>query len=285
MFNFKLKVNRYFYRTHMIPIMKKTALVFTVLSLMSFTGLSAQEKGFYLVADGSYGFYGQSGYDSNGRDFVQIRTSGDVKWQEPYKKNSECGFSLGTGFMFGDKGNGARYAIELGIGIGANKTTYNYCMDDNYPYLDEPDNIYYPYLDHRNSNQQEHFNNDNGYNTRAKLLSAHISFVRRMNLGEGFFLEPRLTAGFDYAARAHYGVHYGDGYHWFGTFNTRMYKVSFTPFVLERRFNKNRHFAVKAELGSITYMHCETEWVKEAYQIFDVNFNKFTAGLVYYFSK
>ena len=26
MFNFKLKVNRYFYRTHMIPIMKKTAL-------------------------------------------------------------------------------------------------------------------------------------------------------------------------------------------------------------------------------------------------------------------
>lgn len=256
--------------------MIKFSLLFAVLSLLPFAGMFAQEKGFYLVADGSYGFYGQYGYDSNDRDYVQVKTSGNTQWREPYRNNSEWNASFGTGFMFGDKGEGARFAIELGVGLGGNLTKYKYSKrEDTY----DPDMIYYPSTDHRNSYNQGHFNNDNGYNTRARLLSAHISLIRRMNLGGGFILEPRLTAGFDYVLRAHFA---DDPEYWHGNFNTGMYRISFTPFVLEHRFDKNRHFAVIAELGSISYLRCETEWVKENYQVLDVNLNRFTAGLVYY---
>jgi hypothetical protein len=258
---------------------KRIACLFAVTAMLSFAGLSAQERGFYLVADGSYGFNGQYGYDSNDRDYVQVRTSGDIKWREPYRNNSDWKASVGTGFMFGDKGQGSRFAIELGVGLGGNLTKYNYSKrGDTF----DPDKLYYPYTDHRDSDDQGHFNSDNGYNTRARLLSAHISLIRRMNLGGGFILEPRLTAGFDYAVRSHYG---DDPDYWYGNFNTGMYRISFTPFVLEHRFDKNRHFAVIAELGSISYMRCETEWVKENYQVLDVNLNRFTAGLVYYFRK
>ena len=87
---------------------KRIACLFAVTAMLSFAGLSAQERGFYLVADGSYGFNGQYGYDSNDRDYVQVRTSGDTKWREPYRNNSDWKASVGTGFMFGDKGQGAR---------------------------------------------------------------------------------------------------------------------------------------------------------------------------------
>ena len=262
---------------------KRFALVLAVASLLPFAELSAQERGFYVVADGSYGFYGQSGYKSNERDYVQVRTSGNVKWNEPYKRNSEWNCSLGTGFMFSDKGQGARFAIEIGVGMGGNTTTYNYVeRDGSYDpgKAYDPGKIYYPYTDGRDIYSQEHFNNDKGYNNRAELLSVHLSLIRRMNLGGGFIMEPRLTAGFDYAMRAQYGE---ETDYWYGNFNTGMYRISFTPLVFEHRLEKNRHFAVKAELGSITYMRCDTEWVIEDYQIFDVNFNRFTAGLVYYF--
>ncbi|MBO7113714.1 MAG: hypothetical protein J6V95_00905 [Bacteroidaceae bacterium] len=258
---------------------KRIACLFAVTAMLSFAGLSAQERGFYLVADGSYGFNGQYGYDSNDRDYVQVKTSGNTRWREPYRNNSDWKASVGTGFMFGDKGQGARFAIELGVGLGGNLTKYKYSKrGDTF----DPDKLYYPHTDNRDSHNQGHFNSDNGYNTRARLLSAHISMIRRINLGGGFILEPRLTAGFDFAGRSHYG---DDPDYWYGDFNTGMYRISFTPFVLEHRFEKNRHFAVKAELGSISYMRCETEWVKEEYQIFDVNLNRFTAGIVYYFRK
>ena len=71
---------------------KRFALVFAVASLLSFTELSAQERGFYVVADGSYGFYGQFGYNSNERDFVQVRTSGVFK---EFDINFEDAFSMG----------------------------------------------------------------------------------------------------------------------------------------------------------------------------------------------
>ena len=180
--------------------------------------------------------------------------------------------------MFGDKGLGARYAVEIGVGFGSTKTSYDYDKSDGA--LISPDKIYYPSVDHRTTYDRVHFNNDNGYNNRATLLGAHASFIRRMNLGNGIILEPRITAAFDYALRAEYDEKVD---YWDGNFNTKSYRVSFTPFVLEYRFEQNRNFGVKFELGDISYSYCDTEWVVEPYQLVNVNFNKFAAGVTYYF--
>ena len=259
-------------------MIKKFALVFAAIAFISFSGMSAQERGFYLVADGSLGFEGQFGLSSNDRDFVQVHTSGNVQWKEPYKRNTDWKASIGTGFMFGDKGLGARYAVEIGVGFGSTKTSYDYDKSDGA--LISPDKIYYPSVDHRTTYDRVHFNNDNGYNNRATLLGAHASFIRRMNLGNGIILEPRITAAFDYALRAEYDEKVD---YWDGNFNTKSYRVSFTPFVLEYRFEQNRNFGVKFELGDISYSYCDTEWVVEPYQLVNVNFNKFAAGVTYYF--
>ena len=228
--------------------MKRNFFVaFAFMLTVSFAGVSAQDRGLFVSLSGTVCGNYETGVGSNDYDFKTFEDLSGNPGAMPYSDRESFNANLSLGYRFSDKGDGARYAVAVNMGLGKDNTHY------------------------RDEELGDAFTN-----LLVLDLYAGLSFIRRISLGNGFFLDPTVDFQFRFTSS---GYPIMDE---LSTYITRKAEVILRPLVLEYRFPQYDKLAIKAGAGEIAYSYRTAEWIRDPYQMFMISPDMFL-GATFYF--